>query len=75
MIRFTRRLPPTDLLYEVEVSDNFSIWQTGPAVAVELPPIDDGNGITQTARFQIPPGPGVPGQRFVRLKVTLLSPP
>ena len=75
IVRFTRRLAPTDLLYEVQVSDNFSSWQTGPALAVELPAIADGNGVTETARFQIPPGPGVPAQRFVKLKVTLLSPP
>jgi PKD domain/Calx-beta domain/Carboxypeptidase regulatory-like domain len=75
VIRFTRRLPPTDLLYEVEVAGSLNAWQTGPALAVELPAINDGNGITETARFQIPPGPGVPAQRFVRLKVTLLSPP
>lgn len=75
VVRFTRRLPPTDLLYEVEVASSLNAWQTGPALAVDLPAIDDGNGITETARFQIPPGPGVPAQRFVRLKVTLLSPP
>ena len=75
VIRFTRRLPPTDLLYEVEVASSLNAWQTSPALAVELPAINDGNGITQTARYQIPPGPGVPAQRFVRLKVTLLSPP
>jgi len=75
VIRYTRRLPPTDLLYEVEVAGSLNMWQTGPALAVELGAIDDGNGITETARFQIPPGPGTPAQRFVRLKVTLLSPP
>ena len=75
VIRFTRRLPPTDLLYEVEVAGSLNMWLTGPALAVELGAIDDGNGITETARFQIPPGPGTPAQRFVRLKVTLLSPP
>ena len=75
VVHFTRRLAPTDLLYEVEVADSFNSWPTGPALAVELPFINDGNGITETARIQIPPGPGVPAQRFVKLKVTLLSPP
>jgi len=72
VVRFTRRKAPTDLLYEVEVTSDFDSWQTGAGVAEEiLPPTDDGNGITETAAFRIPPGPSGPGQKFIRLKVTL----
>jgi hypothetical protein len=72
VIRFTRRKAPTDLIYAVEVSDTFNSWQTGVAVAQEIvPAIDDGNGITETAAFVIPPGPDAGAQKFIRLKVTL----
>jgi hypothetical protein len=73
VVRFTRRKAPTDLLYEVQVTSDFSSWQTGAAVAQEiLPPTDNGNGITETAAFQIPPGPSGPGQKFIRLNIALL---
>ncbi len=76
VVRFTRRLPPTDLSYAVEVTSDFNVWQTGVSVAQEiLPAVADGNGITETVRCIIPPGPGVPGQKFVRLNVTLLPGP
>ena len=72
VIRFTRRQAPTDLNYTVEVSPDFSSWQSGGAVAQEiLPASDDGNGVTETAAFRILPGTGSPAQKFVRLKVTL----
>ena len=72
VIRFTRRQAPTDLDYTVEVSPDLRSWQSGGAVAQEiLPATDHGNGVTETAAFQILPGPGSPAQKFVRLKVTL----
>lgn len=73
VIRFTRRKAPTDLLYSVEVTSDFATWNSGAAVAQEiLPALDDGNGVTETARFLILPGTGGAMQKFVRLKVTLL---
>lgn len=69
VVRFTRRKAPTDLVYQLEVTSNFSSWESGVAVAQEIPATDDGNGITETAAFHILPG--ATGQRFVRLNVTL----
>ncbi len=72
VIRFTRRLAPTDLSYVVEVSPDFSSWQSGGTMTQEiLPATDDGNGVTETAAFRILPG-AAPAQKFVRLKVTLM---
>ncbi len=72
VIRFTRRKAPTDLNYIVEVSPDFSSWQSGGTVTQEISPAtDDGNGMTETAAFWILPGGASPTQKFVRLKVTL----
>ena len=72
VLRFTRRKAPTDVSCTVEVSPDLVTWQSGAGVAQELlPAINDGNGVTETARFVIPPGV-VPGaSRFVRIRVTL----
>ena len=57
----------------MEVTSDFATWNSGASVAQEiLPALDDGNGVTETARFLILPGTGGATQKFVRLKVTLL---
>lgn len=74
VVRFTRRLPPTDVGYVVEVTTDFQTWSNGPDYTEELlPPSDDGNGLTETARVEVFMPPGDP-QRFVRLQVTLRAP-
>jgi hypothetical protein len=69
---FKRRLPPSDLLYEVEVSTNLVHWASGPAVTAEiLPVIQDGNGLTETARVRVLAPVSLSSAQFVRLKVSL----
>lgn len=70
---FKRRLAPRDLRYEVEVSTDLVNWISGPNATRELfPPLDDGNGVTETVRVQILGFSPQTSQRFVRLKVTRL---
>lgn len=71
VVTFKRRKPPTDLVYEVEVSSDFENWLTGPSVVQELqPPMDDENGVTETVRVHVLGSLTQPGQKFARLKVT-----
>jgi hypothetical protein len=72
IVRFHRRIDAIDLHYEVEVTTDFNIWQSGPNYGrILLPPIDDGNGETETVRAYVTGSLTQPGQRFVRLKVSL----
>jgi hypothetical protein len=68
VIRFPRRKPPTDVQYTVEVTADFASWESGVAEEI-LPALDDGNGITETARYHV--APAVSGGRFVRVRVVL----
>ncbi|MDB6025277.1 MAG: Na-Ca exchanger/integrin-beta4, partial [Verrucomicrobiales bacterium] len=74
VIQFTRRKSPTDLVYKVEVTSDLIAWDSN-GVQELLPAVDDGNGITETARFVIAPGLNGNPQKFVRLKVTLAPNP
>ena len=69
VVTFTRRLPPSDLRYEVEVSDDLAHWQSGPELVHELQRRDDGNGLTETVTARVEDSP-LRAARFVRLKVT-----
>jgi hypothetical protein len=72
VVRFTRRKAPVDLIYELGGTTAFASWQTGAAVSQELlPPIDNGDGVTETARFLILPDATDGAQRFIRLGVRL----
>ncbi len=68
VVRFPRRKPPVDLQYAVEVTADFSIWESAVVEEI-LPALDDGNGITETARYHVTAGAG--GRRFVRVRVLL----
>jgi hypothetical protein len=73
VVRFHQRLAPTDLIYEVQVTDDFNAWQSGPNYTRELLPRQpDPGGVTATARVQILGTPtSQPGRKFVRLRVRL----
>jgi hypothetical protein len=72
VVRFHRRLGAPDLVYEVQVSPDMNNWNSGPNYSRAVsPPIDDGNGITETIRVEIFGNVASPGQRFVRLRVRL----
>jgi hypothetical protein len=73
VVRFHRRLDPSDLIYEVQVSTDFNTWQSGPNYTRELLPRQpDPGGVTAMARVQILGPPMTqPGRRFVRLRVRL----
>jgi hypothetical protein len=67
-VKFTRRKSPNELTYTVETSSDLVHWTSGPNVTTELrPPIDDGNGVTETARFQVF---NFTPTRFVRLRIS-----
>jgi hypothetical protein len=68
VVKFTRRKSPNELTYTVETSSDLVHWTSGPNVTTELrPPIDDGNGVTETARFQVF---NFTPTRFVRLRIS-----
>ena len=69
VVTFTRRLPPRELRYEVEVSEDFAAWRSGPEFTREILSLDDGNGVTETVKVQVFDAP-LGAARFVRLKVT-----
>ena len=70
VVRFHRRMEPTDLVYEIQTSLDGAGWSVDPGVAVELfPRLDDGNGETETARVRILDNSL--GYRLVRLRVRL----
>jgi hypothetical protein len=72
VVRFHRRLPPNDVLYEVQVTLDFNTWIGGANVTTELfPRQDDGNGVTETSRVRILDSLSGSTRRFVRLKVRL----
>lgn len=69
MVTFHQRKAPTDVIYELESTTNFISWGSAPGWFDRA--LDDGNGITETARFRIMQEPGGPsGQVFLRLKVS-----
>jgi hypothetical protein len=72
VVRFHRRLEATDLVYEVQVSTDLVNWNSGPNYSrAPSPPVNDGNGVTETLRVEIFGITTLPGQRFVRLRVRL----
>jgi len=72
VVRFHHQIDATDLVFEVEVTTDLNTWQSGPNYSrFLLPPIDDGNGQTETMRAQVFGLLTQPGQRLVRLKVVL----
>jgi hypothetical protein len=75
VVRFHRRIEPSDVAYLVEVTSDFGVWSSGPNYARELfPRQPDPGGVTETARVQILGTPASqPGGRFVRLRVRLLE--
>jgi hypothetical protein len=72
VVRFHRRLPPNDVLYEVQITADFNTWISGPNVTSELfPRQDDGNGVSETSRVRILDSLSGSTRKFVRLKVRL----
>ncbi len=70
VITFTRRKAPTDLDYLVQVTSDLANWTSGTGVVEEiLPPTDDGNGVTETARYRVLAPAGTASPRFVRLQL------
>jgi hypothetical protein len=73
VVRFHQRLAPTDLIYEVQVTTDFDVWQSGPNYTRELLPRQpDSGGVTATARVQILGTPvSQQTRKLVRLRVRL----
>jgi len=63
----------TDTSYEVSVSNDLLTWNTGIAYVQEIETIDDGNGLTETAKARlVAPFPTLTKQ-FVTVRVRLLA--
>jgi len=72
VVRFTRRKEPSDLACQIQMSSDLKNWSASPDLVQELlPPIDDGNGITETARFRLRTPANQSPQQFLRLRFTL----
>ena len=48
MLTYPRRIEPTDVGYEVAVSSDLIVWQTGTNYVQELQATPDGNNLTET---------------------------
>ncbi len=70
-IQYPRRLEPTDTTYEVHVSNDLSIWQTGTNYVQELQATDDGNGLTETVKARLTAPFSTATNQFVTVKVWL----
>jgi hypothetical protein len=72
-LTYQRRLAPTDVAYEVNLSNDLITWNAGPAYVEEVQAIDDGNGLTETVTARlVAPWPSGTSQ-FLTLRVWLLS--
>lgn len=73
-LTYTRRLPPTDVSYEVLVSDDLVTWNSGPAYVKEIEVTDDGNTLTETVKARlVAPWPNGTKSQFLTVRVRLLS--
>jgi hypothetical protein len=72
-LTYQRRLPPTDVAYEVAISTNLQTWQTGTNYVQEISATPDLNGLTETVKTRlIAPWP-VNMPQFVTVRVWLLA--
>ena len=70
-IHFTRIVPPSDLDYVVEVSDDLFDWVSGPAYSEEVEVIPSGDRVTEKVVVRILPAVQNKFSTFVRIKMTL----
>lgn len=67
-IEFRRNLAAKDLVYTVEVSDDLSAWESGPAETVALGAVRNGDGTSsESHRCALPLGDST--RKFIRLRV------
>jgi hypothetical protein len=72
-LTYQRRLLPTDVAYEVQVSHDLITWNTGEGYIEELQVLDDGNGLTETVTARLlTPWPSELSQ-FITIRVWLLA--
>jgi hypothetical protein len=70
VLNFKRRLPPSDMIYEVFVSDDLIHWESGTTYVQELAPAtNDGNNVTETVRVRVKDPIAQTPRRFVKLGV------
>jgi hypothetical protein len=53
MLTYPRRIEPTDVGYEVAVSSDLIVWQTGTNYVEELQATPDGNNLTETVKARV----------------------
>jgi len=74
-LTYTRRLPPTDVAYDVYVSTDLRTWNTGTNFVEEFSRANDANGFTETVKTRaVVPFPSSTNL-FMRIRVSLQQVP
>ncbi|MEI6862539.1 MAG: putative Ig domain-containing protein, partial [Verrucomicrobiota bacterium] len=71
-LTYTRRKPPHDLTYHIEISSDLVTWMEDPSLVQEQSVTDDGNGLTETVKVRslTPVATATPPRQFLLLRVT-----
>jgi hypothetical protein len=70
-LTYTRLLAATDAVFEVEVSTDLALWNSGPSFVTQaFPPIDHGNGTLTISQRSLIPSGSIP-RESIHLRVTL----
>lgn len=71
-LTYTRRKPPRDVTYHIDISSDLATWTEDPAQVHEISATDDGNGLTETVKVRSATPVQAAGfqRQFLRLRVT-----
>ena len=71
-ITYKRRLEPTDVAYQVRVSNDLRTWNSGTNHVEEISVTDDANGMTETVKARVvAPWPVAGNAQFISVRVWL----
>ena len=71
MLTYPRRIEPTDVSYEVAVSSDLIVWQTGTNYVQELQSTPDGNNLTETVKARVMAPYSISTNQFFTVRVWL----
>ncbi len=72
-LTYQRRLEPTDVQYEVRVTNDLRVWNSGTNHVEEIEAIDDGNGLTETVKARLVSPWSTSTNQFITIRVWLRS--
>jgi hypothetical protein len=72
-LTYQRRLPPTDVAYEVATSTDLKTWQTGTDYVQEISATAEPDGLTETVTARLVSPWPIASPQFITVRVWLLS--